>query len=191
MKFTKPYKGFSVLDITQGFHAGHNGYDAVPRNRTPFGTPLVAPENVRIERIWAAEKVDGTTDGIKNGYGITMIGQDTNWKYVYWHCQPLFPVWGGDIIERGKIVAYMGNSGYVTVWGRPLTVEERDHLDPNGNFKLEEAGTHLHGMLYLNYGELVNPLDYMDPITEPTYTKWDELSAMLKVLVKASKLLIR
>lgn len=188
MKATKPYKGFSVLDVTQGFHAGHNGYDSVPKKRKPFGTPLVAPERVLIEKIWAGEKLTTSTEGIKNGYGITMIGQETGWRYVYWHCQPIFPVWGGDIIERGKIVAYMGNAGYVTVWGRPVTVEERDHLDPNGHFKLEETGTHLHGMLYIN-GVLVNPLEYIDQITEPTYTRWDELTAMMKVLVKISKLL--
>lgn len=180
-KFTKPYKGFSVLDVTQGFHSAHQAIDCVPKSGA-YGKPMVAPEKVLIERIWTPDRITTDNDDLAFGYGIAMVGQESGHRYVYWHCLPVFPVWGGDIVERGKIVAYMGNAGNVNVGGVYVPLDKR--LAP------EHPGTHLHQIVQVN-GVPVNPLTDMDTLTEPSYTILDVLSATGKVLAKITKLLIR
>ena|SRR3990167_1418407 len=174
---TKPYKRFSVLNITQGFHSGHQAIDCV----SSYGTPLVAPENVLIEQIITPTNLN-EEGGLKNGYGLWMVGQETGNRYLYWHTLPILPVWGGDIIGRGKIVAYMGNSGNVFAGGVYVPLEERNR-EPH-------QGTHLHEMVKTN-GLFIDPLTIMDVSTEPTYTVGEVLASAMKTLVKLAKLLTR
>src|SRR3990167_6090653 len=179
-QITKPYKKFSVSDITQGFHLGHQAIDCVPQ-KGAYGKPLCAPEKVLIEQIITPTNLS-EEGGLRNGYGLWMVGQETGNRYLYWHTLPILPVWGGDIIGRGKIVAYMGNSGNVFAGGVYVPLEERNN-EPH-------QGTHLHEGVKIN-DLFINPLTIMDVSTEPTYTIADELASAMKVLVKILKLLAR
>ena len=170
----KPYKKFSVFDVSQGFHSGHQAIDCV----STYGKPLVAPENVLIGGIITPTNVSEDLGDLKNGYGVWMIGQETGDKYLYWHCLPVFPVWGGDIIEGGKIVAYMGNAGNVSVGGVYVPLEERTDKP--------YRGTHLH-MVWFKNGVPHDPLPYLEK--EPEYTFWDEIKATGVVLTKIKLLL--
>lgn len=178
---TKFYKGMQLGHVTQGFKKSHPALDIV----FGYGTPLCAPEDCVVTRISGDGPVDGSTDGIKYGYGIHLRGKETGQDYLFWHCLPYFPVWGGDSVKRGQIVAFMGNAGYVTVGGRALTVEERDHLE-NGKFKLETGGTHLHIEGELN-GVGVDLLPQINWNWEPQYTKFDLIKAITACLSKMAR----
>lgn len=183
-KLLKPYKGFSVFNITQGFNPTHHAIDSAPvrKGLSPYGTPLVAPEKVTIGKVYGNEfdHSDPHSDApIKNGYGMWMTGE-SGLQILYWHTQPIFPVKTGDVVERGTIIAYCGNSGNVTVSGVYVPIEDRD----NAPF----LGTHLHEQIVKDT-VLVNPLDYIDMETEPTYTILDELKAMGITLAKIAHLL--
>lgn len=175
------YKGMRPEHVTQGFHSKHKGLDIV----SSYGTPLCAPEDCLVTRISGDGPVDGSTEGIKYGYGVHLKGKETGNVYILWHCLPYFPVWGGDSVKRGQVVAFMGNAGYVTVGGRALTVEERDHLE-DGKFKLETGGTHLHIELEVN-GIEVDPLPLISWSWEPQYTKWDLIKAITACLSKIAR----
>lgn len=181
MNCTKPYKNFTVLDVTQGFHSGHKAIDAVPK-KLPYGKPLVAPEEIEVEKIWGGSKVSNSLEDITFGYGIAMKGLETGRRYVYWHCLPIFPVWAGDRVKRGKIAAFMGNAGNVTVGGAYVPAEAR--LNP------EKPGTHLHEVVQIN-GVPIDPLSVMDVTTEPIYTNLDLSIAMMMCTVKILKLLVK
>lgn len=178
-KITKPFKSFSVLDVTQGFHDIHRAIDCVKS----YGRPLVAPENVRIDEIRLPKSgLTGTDDELANGYGLWMTGLETGYRYQYWHTFALFPCWGGDTVKRGQIVAYMGNSGNVRVNGVYVPLKDRSS-EP---FK----GTHLHETVQVN-GKYVDPLSVMDVTTEPTYTTFDEVGAYVRTLKKVAQLLAK
>ncbi len=184
MKILKPYKGFSVLTITQGYHQFHRAIDSLPfrKGLTGYGTPLVAPEKVTIGKVYTPQffKDNPHDDApVKNGYGLWMKGE-SGYEHLYWHCQPVFPVKTGDIVERGTIVGYCGNSGNVYSGGTYVPIEDRNLP----NF----LGTHLHQQVVL-HGDLLNPMDFIDLDTEPTYTILDELKAATIVLAKIAKLL--
>lgn len=172
----KPYKNFSVLDVTQGFHSGHKAIDCVPKSGA-YGKPLCAPEMVKIERIITPTKVDESLDDLEIGYGVWMKGLETGRRYLYWHCLPIFPVWGGQVVQGGQIVAYMGNSGNVSVQGKYVPLENRvaSHL-----------GVHLHLIVQEN-GVPVDPLVLIRD--EPNYSTWDLISSTTKTLTKLKLLL--
>lgn len=173
----KPFKKADVLGVTQGFHSGHKAVDWV----ASYGTPLVAPERVKILGITRERFTPDDYFGLKSGYGVRMKGLESKLEYLYWHTLPIFPVWGGDTIEEGKIVAYMGNSGNVFQGGIYVPIEERT-LHPH-------RGTHLHLEVY-EKGKPIDPLPLIDMAQEPLYGPTDVLSATMRCLTKL-KLLIK
>lgn len=178
MKASKPFKKAGLLGVTQGFHSGHKAVDWV----ASYGAILCAPEKVKILGIRGDGFTPSSYTNTQRGYGVSMKGLESGREYLYWHCLPIFPVWGGDIIERGKIVAYMGNSGYVYEAGKYVSIEERA-LSPH-------RGTHLHYEVY-DKGVEIDPLLVTDMTLEPTYTFADILGASTKVVTKIGKLLAR
>lgn len=176
----KPYRKFSVLDVTQAYHDGHRAIDCVPKG-IAYGTPLVAPEKCKIEEIRTPSSLKDEFNDLANGYGVWMVGLETNRRYLYWHTLPVLPVWGGDIVEKGQIVAYVGNSGNVYTGGVYVPLDVRDN-EPH-------LGTHLHLAVQVD-NVPVDPIPLLDVITEPTYTIADQLVAAAKCLGKI-KLLIK
>ena len=184
MKILKPYKNFSLANVTQGYNNLHHAIDSIPFRKEGlggYGTPLVAPEKVTIGKVYTINtpREDDDNALMKNGFGLWMKGE-SGYEHLYWHTQPILPVKTGDVVERGTIVAYVGNSGNVYSGGEYVPVEERNIP----NFR----GTHLHQQVVLS-GQLLNPLDFIDMETEPSYTIFDELKAMAITLGKISGLL--
>lgn len=181
---SKPFLGMRKSDISQTFHSSHKGLDIYnPRYRVlGYGTPLCAPERVRILSLKKDEYTPNSTANLKRGYGVFMTGLETGLTHLYWHTLPFLPVSVGEVIERGKIVAFMGNAGYVTMGGEYVPLEERTN-NPH-------AGTHLHQELYDTTYKLgavkpfLNPLDYYDWTREPTYTTTELLGAWGRTLQK-------
>ena len=180
MKITKPFKKADVLMITQGFHMEHRALDWFPRRgKLAYGTPLVAPERVLIEKIYGNNLTNNDAELI-NGYGVWMQGLETGYKHLYWHTLPILPVSSGDTVERGKIVAYCGNSGNVESGGSYVPISER--------LNKPHLGTHLHQSVFEN-GVSFDPLTIMDMSTEPTYTLFDFIKAFTEVLARITKLI--
>lgn len=189
-KLTPPYKDASIAKITQGFHANHKGLDMI--SRMPLitrgsGSPLVAPENVEIIRIVGdgfSNTEEEAIDARAHGWGIFMKGLESGKVHIYWHCHPYFPVNVGDFVKRGKIVAFMGNSGLVRSGGVYVPITER----------YTNRGTHLHWEMVDSYkkgvkGAWNDIAPYLDWNLKPTYTLFEELSAWATVLLKMSKVL--
>ncbi len=186
----KPYRGFTLANITQGYNDLHHAIDSLPvrKGLLAYGTPLVAPEKCTIGKIYDTlqDGSDVTDDRpITNGYGLWMKGE-SGYFHLYWHTQPTFPVNTGDVVEQGAIVAYVGNSGNVSVGGQYVPISERD-CEPF-------LGTHLHQAVVEerdgqpNKGMPVDPLALIDLVTEPSYTMLDELKAIGITLLKISRL---
>jgi len=177
---TLPFKKMTRDDITQVFHAGHEAWDLV-ENSTAFGklysTPLCAPENCLI--LWNTKALL-TTDhqDLEHGYGVRMKGLETGLEYLYWHTLPLSPVWGGQTVRRGQIVAFMGNSGNVRVGGTYIPLEER--------LKDPELGTHLHLEVYKD-GDRIDPMPLFNWSWQPDWGLVEYMQAMLVVLQKSIK----
>lgn len=185
------FKGMSPASISQGFHFNHKAWDLVPPTTVYFGygTPLCTPEDCLVLGI----NGDGfTPDSHKNflsGYGIRLKGLKTGYEYLLWHCLPIFPVWGGDKVKEGQIVAYMGNSGTVYSNGKFVELEDRDQLPINPKDP-EEDGLHLHAEVY-DKGMQIDPLPLIDFSKQPTYTTLDFMKAYIKILEKQVKLYTR
>ncbi len=183
-----PFKKFTKNNISQTYHAKHKAVDLATYTHNGFGEPLCAPENCRIDRIVESLEIDGKLDKFEKGYGIWMTGLETGMIHLYWHTWGSIPVNGGDIVQRGQIVAFMGNSGNVYGGGRYIPVEER--------LVKPFLGTHLHYTLYAKghkvgqyVGDELNPLDYFNWNWQPTYTQVDYLKTVAKTLSKMVKLL--
>lgn len=176
---TKFFKGMSKDNITQIFHPGHPALD-ITGNKTNFGygTPLCAPENVLVLGINGDKPLTVDSHDLEYGYGIRLKGLETGHEYLYWHCLPYFPVWGGDTINRGQIVAFMGDAGDVSQGGSYVPLDQR--------LSAPYRGTHLHIQMYKD-GTLIDPLPFINFSWEPQYTLMDQISATLKVLSKISK----
>jgi hypothetical protein len=177
------FKGMTKNHVSQIFHAGHKALDIVG-NKTSYGygTPLCAPENCTVMGI-TKEELSHDNKGLEHGYGIRLRGTTSNYEYLFWHCLPLFPVWGGDIVLRGQIVAFMGNSGNVYQGGYvPL---DKRNTPPF-------LGTHLHLVVYDRVHKIdIDPIPLFDWKREPGYTVIDAMVATVRVLQKAVKLLTR
>lgn len=168
--------------ITQTFHSKHPALDIVGNDvNYGYGTPLCAPENCTVMGI-TTESLSHDNKALEHGYGIRLRGQETGYEYLYWHTLPIFPVWGGDSVKRGQIVAFMGNAGMVYVGGVYVPLEKRT--------KSPFAGTHLHIEMYEGSGKS-NPLPLINWSWEPNWTYRDYLIAMVAVLKKKVKLLTR
>jgi len=174
----KPYKNFNTDCITQGFHQFHKAIDSLPKGKFAYGCPLVAPERCKIGKIYGNTRTENN-DALKNGYGLFMKG-DSGLEHLYFHTFPVFPVNTGDIVEKGTIVGFVGNSGNVISGGVYVPLEDR--LLPN------HAGTHLHHVITKD-GLPFDPLSIMDLNTEPSYTTLDLIIALTKTIAKARGLL--
>ena len=172
--------------ITQKYHSGHKALDIVSyenweRDRG-YGEPECAPEDVEILAYTGEGYTPGNTDNLEHGYGIFMKGLETGYSYLYWHTWPYFPVNVGDIVKRGKIVAFMGNAGTVRVGGKYVPLNKRTQA-PN-------LGTHLHMEMYTKTWKLgkkktfVDPLKHIDFSLEPIYNQFDLLKAFSIILSK-------
>lgn len=168
---TKFFKGMRPANITQGFHDGHKALDIVGS----YGTPMCAPEDCLVLGIRGDGFTPNSTNNLKRGYGVSLLGKETGTEYLIWHCLPYLPVWGGDSVKRGQIVAFMGNSGYVLVGGIEVVIDERP--------KPPYRGTHLHVEGSKN-GVKYDLLPEINWSWEPTYTKADLLKATMVCLTK-------
>lgn len=184
---TKFFKGMTPEHISQKFHSKHQALDIIGNDVLfGYGTPLCAPENCLVLGITLEILIPGTTKGLENGYGIRLKGLETGHEYLFWHCLPFFPVWGGETVPRGQIVAFMGNSGNVYAGGKYVPLEDRDQLpfDPKDP---EEDGLHVHVETFLK-GKKVDPTTLINWSWEPSYTKIDLMKATVKVLEKVVRL---
>lgn len=181
---TKFFKGMTKENISQIFHAGHPALDIISWQKgftNGYGTPLCAPEMCRVEGItreWL--EPEGSTEGIKNGYGIKLKGLETGYSYLFWHTLSVLPVNGGDIVKRGQIVAYMGNAGRVYSGGAYVPLEKRNYAP--------FPGTHLHIEMYDN-GKQIDPLPFINFNWEPQYTLFENLEAIKNTLLKISRII--
>lgn len=185
MRYTIPYKDATPARVTQGFHEEHKALDMISQI-TSFGqgVPLVAPERVKIIAFSGDQFTPNTNAPLVKGFGLIMQGLESFSFHLYWHTGPYFPVNVGDVIERGKIVAYMSNSGYVLVGGKYVPIEER----------YTNKGTHLHWENFETYangkkGSFVDPAERIDWTLQPTYTTTEQWVSIGKVLLKMSKLI--
>ena len=143
----KPFEKFHQSNITSRFNANepwrgaiHTGTDFV--SPEGYGTPLLAPTDCSITKIITPGRILNEAEGLehlKRGYGVEMEGGDGTF-YLYWHCLPIFPVREGEIAKRGKIVAFMGNSGLVYRFGKLVPLEVRSIFP--------YLGAHLHAEKY-------------------------------------------
>jgi len=110
IKICAPFKNCKLTNLTQGFHKDHQANDFA----SSYGTFLVAPFNAKVANVTGAETFDGKDDLLRNGCGVRLVSvEDPSISISYWHCQPVFPVSKGDTVLQGKIVAMMGNTGWV------------------------------------------------------------------------------
>lgn len=168
------FRGMKPYHLTQGFHDKHQALDIVGT----YGTPLCAPENCLVLGIRGDTFTPEDNTNTIKGYGIRLKGLETNTEYLFWHCLPYFPVWGGDTVKRGGIIAFMGNSGYVLVGGKEVQVDER--LSPT------KPGTHLHIEAELN-GNRIDPLPLINWSWQPTWGYYDLLKATLVCVSKMAR----
>lgn len=186
-----PYKGAGLTTISQTFHEGHKALDLVVWRSSNaltrgYGTPLCAPERSIVRRIVGDSYTPGSDHNLERGYGIFLLGVETGFTHEYWHTQPIHPVSEGDVVQRGQIVAYMGNAGNVRAGTRYVPLEERTS-DPF-------PGTHLHweimdrGYTIGGRKKHLNPLDHINWTLQPTYTTGDQLRAMAVVFGKMLKI---
>jgi murein DD-endopeptidase MepM/ murein hydrolase activator NlpD len=171
MKLSLPYKtnGCNAI-ISQVFSMTHQALDFV----SDYGTWLVAPEDIVVQKIICADNISTDTYPLERGYGILMSSTSSPTRsHLYWHCQSVFPVKAGDIIKQGQIVARMGNSGFCTVEGKVVPIPGRN--------KPPYPGTHLHwevkeGVNFINFQEFI---DRSIPIT---YRALDVIKAIQNII---------
>jgi len=192
MIYTLPWKGMKPAHITQGFHEKHQGIDVAGENPVllrGYGVPLCAPENCRIERIIGDTFTPESHENLERGFGVWFTGLETGRVHVYWHTQPILPVHGGQIVQRGKILAFMGNSGKVWSGGKPVPIDERS-VKPY-------AGTHLHWEIYPQghpvgfFGgkNRIDPQPLLNWNWQPQYGWGDLLAAYKTTLEKVSSVI--
>jgi murein DD-endopeptidase MepM/ murein hydrolase activator NlpD len=191
LKLSTPFKGFTHNDITQIYHAEHRALD-IDGNAVNwgYGTALCAPEDVRILMVLADGYTPNSTKKLERGYGLWMEGLETGLVHQYWHTLPYLPVKKGDIVERGKIVAFMGNAGMVRQGGVYVPLEERT--------KKPYKGTHLHWPVfpqgytpYQSKDLAIDPLPLIDFARQPTYSTFELYGATAKCLLKMSNVLAK
>jgi murein DD-endopeptidase MepM/ murein hydrolase activator NlpD len=149
-----PYKNCKLSDLTQGYSEKHPANDFCPFPN-PNMTPLVSPCNGRVCSIVSAKELNEEMTEEIRGYGIMVSDNNSGMHYVYWHCQPVFPVNLWQNVKQGEIIAYMGNSGDCYASG--VFVPTYIRLQP------PFLGTHLHYEAFIlnEKGTRV----YYDPLT--------------------------
>jgi len=185
MRFTPPYKDATPARITQGFHEEHKALDMISQmTYLGSGVPLVAPEDVLILAIVGDKYTPGDIEPRKKGWGLFMKGLESGHVHLFWHTEPIFPVSMGETVKRGKIVAYMGNSGLVYTNGVYVPITER----------YTKKGTHLHWEYFKSYvankkSGFMDPQPLIDWSLSPTYTRAEQLSAAAKTLLRTYQLI--
>lgn len=185
MKYTIPYADATPSKVTQGFHSEHKALDMISTiTSLGQGVPLVAPEDVKIIAFSGNQFTPDTQEPLKKGFGVIMQGLESFSFHLYWHTGAYFPVKEGDFVARGKILAYMGNSGYVLVGGVYVPITDR----------YTNKGTHLHWENFGTYkngkkGEFLDPAARLDWNLKPTYTLGDVWAANIKTLLRMSKVI--
>ena len=174
------FKRMTQDDITQVFHSGHQAWDLVENSTAKgmlYGTPLCAPENCLVLGITDEGPLHNSLE-LERGYGLRLKGLETGLEYLFWHTLPILPVWGGQNVSRGQIIAFMGNAGNVSVGGVYVPLEERTK-DP-------ERGTHLHLEIYRN-GVKIDPMSLFNWNWQPQYSFMDFIASLSVVLSKIAK----
>ena len=142
-----PYKGAKIQDISQYYSETHQALDFCPLN--PYGTSLVCPfEYGKINNMVDSDICSENEDEMFRGFGITIQECDKNGNLKsmycgYWHTFSEFPFEKWDIVKRGDVVAYMGNSGDVFAGKPPIYVPLECRESPN------HPGTHLHCFFFI------------------------------------------
>jgi len=180
----KPYKLASLNAISQGFGVnpcsyqpnGHTGNDLV----APAGTFLVAPELCKVTNIVdTPQKLDTDLAPFERGYGIVMQSlSKPNTYYLYWHCEPFFPVEVGETVIQGQEVARMGNSGFCMVRGEVVPLDIRN-VPPY-------LGTHLH---YEKFTEENGKRTYLDVLPDIDWTMWSSNGILDDIQIILQKIL--
>lgn len=185
---TLPFKGMKVSSITQFYNDGHKALDIVKGGSIEsYGTPLCAPEDAKVIGMTEGTFTPGDTGELEHGYGIFLKGLETGYSYLFWHTLPIMPVYLGDNIQRGSIVAFMGNAGLVFRGGVYVPVKDRLGVD--------KLGTHLHmemfdkGYVYGKKKRFIDPLPHLGWALQPDYTNNDLKEAQLMVLQKVKELI--
>lgn len=177
VQLTKPYKGATILHVSQGFHSNHQAIDIVSK----YGTPLVAPENCKVIGLWGDGPLSTTNEGLERGYGLKLKGVESGLTHIYWHTNPVFPVSTYENVTRGQIIAFMGNAGNVNIGGKYVPLDERN-IPPY-------KGTHLHLEIRDADGNMVDPAQCIDWSTEPKYSTGEWIAAWMRVLGKMGKII--
>lgn len=160
---------------------GHTGIDVVPDN-IYLPQWLVAPEKCRVSNIVNNLNLQSNSDEeLRRGYGILLESLVVRGRtFLYWHCEPVFPVRTNDVVEMGQIVAMMGNSGYVLWGGTYVQISER--------LKPYRPGKHLHFEVKQD-GKFVDPMPLIDwtlPV-ESKRTSFDEILSILRQMSEVLK----
>lgn len=184
-----PYKGAVKELITQTYHSEHPALDmAGYPSAVMYGVPLCAPEDCEVILTRGDVYDPRNYKDELRGFSVWLKGLETGLTHFYHHLQPVLPVKTGDKIARGKIVAFMGNSGNVYSYGVYVPVEKRQAPYP---------GTHLHWEVYDQTYRIggrkyfVNPLPLIDWRSQPTYTTAEHAKALAVVYGKAMGLLTK
>ena len=186
---TKPYEKASISHVSSPFQALEQ-YRDMAHEGTDFwfdgcyGTPLLAPEDCVVEKIVTPNKLYSSDDPeylkkLNNGYGILLRAK--GYRHLYWHCMGIFPVFEGENAPRGKIVAFLGNSGQVYRDGKfvPLSIR---HEKPY-------MGAHLHYELWDMSGKKLDVAKYIDWLTPVKMKPLDVLTSVKVILLKMLALL--
>lgn len=183
-----PYKGAVKEHITQTYHGGHPALDMAGRpSNVMYGVPLCAPEDCEILLIRGDTYTPETDENLKRGFGIWLKGLETGFVHLFWHNQPIHPVFVGQTVKRGQIVAFMGNTGNV--------YSDNTYVPIEGRTRPPYRGTHLHWELYDKTYRIggrkpfLNPLEHIDWRSQPTYTNAEHMKALAVVIGKAAGLL--
>lgn len=177
-KLLKPFSGADKSLISTYYSPMHKATDWVGK----YGTILVAPEDCIVTRILGNSYTPDDTGPLARGYLLAMTGVESDLKHEYWHILPYLPVTVGDVVQRGQIVAYMGNTGNVLSDGMYVPLDERTQAP--------YRGTHLHQNVIKN-GEYIDPYLLMDIEEEPTYTVSDQIISATKTISNMGKSLLR
>ncbi|MBR4889540.1 MAG: peptidoglycan DD-metalloendopeptidase family protein [Clostridia bacterium] len=119
-----PCPGYAYISSYWGDGRGHKGLDLAAVR----GTPILAAESGTVVRAWTADDW-----GYGWGYHV-LIKHDNTYSTLYAHACEL-AVYEGQYVERGQLIAYVGNTG-------------------------NSFGNHLHFEVYKN-GVRVDPAPYL------------------------------
>lgn len=172
----RPYKEAKEWHLTQGFHSDHLANDF----HYKYGCFLVSPEITRVKYIITDKNFNDSLEPIKRGYGIVLESLDGKRQYHHWHCLGVFPVNERDIVQRGQIVAQMGNSGFVISNGKFVLIKDR--------LKYPYPGTHTHYVMKIDK-VTVNPRAWIDWNIPVNYTLLDKVKAAITIFLKMTKIL--